>query len=38
MNIIEAFLVVFLAAAKAVSAKIIDNQKVAIVVAKISVE
>ena len=38
MNIIELFRLVFLAAAKVVFAKIIDNQKVAIVVAKLSVE
>ena len=38
MNIIEVFPLIFLAIAKVLSAKIIDNQNVAIVVAKLSVE
>ena len=38
MNIIEDFRLVFLATAKVLSAKIIDNQNVAIVIAKLFVE
>jgi len=38
MNIIEDFRLIFLAAAEVVFAKIIDNQNVAIAIAKLSVE